>query len=125
MTNVAAAVFCVLLAGLGVFQLALVAGAPLGHFAWGGRHRVLPTPLRFGSALSVLIYALMAVLVLNRADLLAFVPRAVSNAGTWLIVVYALVGVGMNAASRSKPERDAMVPVAFLLFVLGLVVALG
>jgi hypothetical protein len=67
----------------------------------------------------------MAVLVLNRADLLAFVPRAVSNAGTWLIVVYALVGVGMNAASRSKPERDAMVPVAFLLFVLGLVVALG
>jgi hypothetical protein len=67
----------------------------------------------------------MAILVLNRADLIAFLPRAVSNAGTWLIVVYALVGVGLNAASRSKPERYAMVPVAFLLFVLSLAVALG
>jgi hypothetical protein len=125
MTTFAAAVFCVLLSGLGVFQLALVAGAPFGHFAWGGRHRVLPKPLRLGSAISVLIYALMAILVLNRADLIAFLPRAVSNAGTWLIVVYALVGVGLNAASRSKPERYAMVPVAFLLFVLSLAVALG
>ena len=30
----------VVLAALAIFQLALVFGAPLGHFAWGGQHRV-------------------------------------------------------------------------------------
>ena len=32
-TGAAAAVFCVLMAGLIVFQAALIAGAPQGHFA--------------------------------------------------------------------------------------------
>ena len=49
----AAVVASVLLAGLAVFQVALIAGAPLARFAWGGQHRVLPTRLRIGSAVSV------------------------------------------------------------------------
>ena len=55
MTALAAIVATVILGLLAVFQLALVAGAPLGHLAWGGRSRVLPTRLRIGSVVSIVI----------------------------------------------------------------------
>ena len=51
----AAIALTVILALLAVFQLALVLGAPLGRFAWGGTHRVLPARLRIGSAVSIVI----------------------------------------------------------------------
>ncbi|WP_244292716.1 hypothetical protein [[Micrococcus luteus] ATCC 49442] len=45
---------------MAVFQAALIAGAPLGHLVWGGRHKVLPPNLRIGSAVSIVLYALFA-----------------------------------------------------------------
>ena len=59
----AALALTVLLALLAVFQLALALGAPLGHFAWGGAHRVLPRRLRIGSLVSIVIYAVNVGLV--------------------------------------------------------------
>jgi len=56
----AAVVAYVLLGALAVLQIALAAGAPLGHLAWGGKYRVLPRGLRIASAVSVLVYALFA-----------------------------------------------------------------
>ena len=44
--QVAAIAACILMAALAVFQAALIAGAPLGRFAWGGQHDVLPAKLR-------------------------------------------------------------------------------
>jgi len=121
----AATAFAGLLLALSFFQLALAAGAPLGHFAWGGKHRVLPPALRTGSVVSILLYALMALVVLAKAGTLSAVPEGVATIGTWVVVVYSLVGIAVNAISRSKPERLAMVPVATVLFVLSLFVALG
>jgi hypothetical protein len=34
--TVVTVLFCSLLAALAVFQACLIAGLPLGHFAWGG-----------------------------------------------------------------------------------------
>lgn len=56
-----------LLAGVAVFQLALIAGRPWGRLAWGGAHVVLPTNLRISSAVSIGIYALIAAAMLDRA----------------------------------------------------------
>jgi hypothetical protein len=39
-------VFCLLLAGLAIFQTLLIAGLPFGRLAFGGQNRVLPTKLR-------------------------------------------------------------------------------
>ena len=50
----------VILLALAIFQLALALGAPLGRFAWGGQHRVLPVRLRIGSAIAIVIYAVIA-----------------------------------------------------------------
>jgi hypothetical protein len=116
----AAVVASVLLAGLAVFQMMLAAGRPLGRLAWGGRYEVLPVSLRIGSVLSVVSYAVIAWLLW----------RAVAqpgDAGPWSWIVTAFFGLGimMNAASRSRPERLVMTPVVAVLAACGLLIALG
>jgi hydrogenase maturation factor len=125
-TTPAAVVACALLAALGLFQLALVLGAPWGRFAWGGQHDgVLPARLRAGSATSIVLYAVFAVLILDRAALVDLVPDSVSRVGTWVLVAYLALGVVMNAVSRSRAERATMTPVSLALAACTLVVALG
>jgi hypothetical protein len=115
----AAVVISVLLTGLAVFQLLLAAGRPWGRFAWGGQYEVLPATLRIGSVVTVVIYAAFAWLVW----------RAVArpeDAGPWIWVLTAFftLGVVMNAASRSRPERLVMTPVVLVLALCCLAIAL-
>ena len=126
MSTVAAVLVCGLLGALAVFQLSLTLGAPLGQFAWGGQHRVLPTPLRVGSAVSIGVYALLAAVIVARADLVATgVPDGVLRIAAWVVVGYFFIGIGMNLASRSKAERAVMSPTVAALCGLCLVVAAG
>lgn len=124
MTPVAALVFCVVLAGLALFQAVLIAGLPLGHFAWGGRHEVLPTRLRVGSAISLLLYAGFALLILEKAGIVSVINQeGITDIAAWVVAAYLLVGVALNLVSRSKPERYTMTPVALVLAVSAVVVA--
>lgn len=126
MTAAAAIAFTVIMVGLAVFQVALIAGAPIGHFAWGGQDRVLPRAKRIGSATSLVLYALFAGVVLQRAGLVRLVPvDAVVDVGAWVLVGYFALGIVMNAMSRSKPERWTMVPVCVALTGLTVIVALA
>ena len=113
-----------LLAALAVFQVLLIAGAPLGRFAWGGQHAVLPSGLRIGSALSIALYAVFAVVMLETAGVVSVVPRGVAHVAIWVLTAYFAVGVVMNAASRSRSERLVMTPVVLALALLCLVLAL-
>ncbi|WP_164700843.1 hypothetical protein [Modestobacter sp. KNN46-3] len=121
---VAAVVGVVLLGCLAVFQVSLIGGAPLGRFAWGGQHVVLPTALRIGSAVSLVLYGLFAALILQVAGALDVLPRGVADVAIWVLTAYFAVGVLMNAVSRSVPERLVMTPVALALAVVCLVLAL-
>lgn len=124
--QLAALTACAVLAGLGVFQGALIIGAPLGRMAWGGQHNVLPTRLRIGSAVSLALYALFGYAALARANVVQpLVSDAVTAAVVWVLAVYFAVGVVMNGISRSRPERLIMTPVALVLAALYLVLALG
>jgi hypothetical protein len=114
----AAFVFSVTIGLLGVFQLALAAGAPWGRLAWGGGHERLPTGYRIGSLVSIAVYAVFAIILLERAGLLAVLPSPV-------IAGYGALGIVMNAISRSLPERLIMTPVAVVLCVSATLVALG
>ena len=126
MPNIAAVVACALLGALAVFQLALIAGAPIGHLAWGGQHRVLPTRLRIGSAVSIVLYALFALVILDRAGIVSFIPwDGFVQVATWVLFGYFVLGIALNLASRSVPERAVMVPVAALLAIATFFVALG
>ncbi|NYF15229.1 hypothetical protein HDC37_000041 [Microbacterium sp. AK009] len=115
----------VLLVLLGAFQLALAAGAPLGRFAWGGQHLVLPTRLRIGSVVSILIYAVIVLLAWSRVGAIDLFPRVVSEVGLWVVFGYFALGIVMNALSRSRPERFTMTPVCLVLAVLSFFIAMG
>lgn len=125
MIRTAAYSACVILALLAVFQMALVAGAPIGRFAWGGQHDVLPVRLRVGSCVSIALYVVFALILLGRADAIDAFPDAVTRSGTWALVAYFSLGVVVNGVSRSKPERNTFAPVSLMLAALCLVVALS
>lgn len=124
MTSVAAVVFCVVLAGLALFQVVLIAGLPLGRFAWGGQHDVLPTRLRVGSAISLLLYAGFALVILEKANLVSVIQQeGITDVAAWVVAAYLGVGVLMNLVSRSKAERYTMTPIALILATSAVVVA--
>lgn len=111
---------------LAAFQLSLALGAPLGRFAWGGQHSgVLPTGYRIGSAVSILIYAVLAVVALDSGGVLDVLPEGATPVAMWIVFGYLALGVLMNAVSRSKAERLVMTPVALVLAILALILALA
>jgi hypothetical protein len=121
----AAVAIVTILAGLTVFQVALAAGAPLGHFAWGGQHRTLSTGLRIGSIVSIVIYAGIAAVVLAKTGLWSWLPAEWAQILCWIVLAYLALGIPLNAISRSRPERIVMTPLVTVLVGLVLVVALG
>src|SRR5262245_31687616 len=108
MHQIAGLLIVVILIFLGIFQGLLIAGHPLGHYAWGGKHRVLPTKLRIASVSSIFIYLGMISIVLDRIGLLHWYADNVSDTGMWLLVGYFAFGIFLNGISRSKPERNTM-----------------
>jgi hypothetical protein len=122
-TPIAAWLAGAMFAALAIFQAALVAGAPLGHFAWGGQHRVLAANLRVGSLVSIVLYALFTAIVLQRAGIIAILPAAVADVGIWVVAAFLALGIPLNAISRSVLERFTMTPVVTVLLVLVLAVA--
>lgn len=115
----------VILALLAVFQIALAAGAPWGRLAWGGAYEVLPAKLRIGSLVSVLIYVVIAAVAFARVGAFDILPRNFAVIAMWVVFGYFTLGILMNAASRSRPERLVMVPTTIVLAVLSLLIALG
>lgn len=106
--NLAAIFAVVLLAVIGVFQVALALGAPLGYAAWGGRHSgVLPGGLRIASAVvGVVVYPLIGFFVLASAGVInaEWMPGT-GKTGMWTLAGFFTLGALANFASRSKRER--------------------
>jgi hypothetical protein len=125
MNEIIAWSLCVIFGLLAVFQAALASGAPLGHFAWGGQHRVLPRHLRIGSVVSIATYGLFAVIALEKAGVVnLFGNQTFIDVMVWILVGYFALGIGLNALSRSKPERYTMTPLLVLLTAMYLILAL-
>lgn len=126
MITTLAIVCCVILAALTVLQIALIFGAPLGKFAWGGEHKVLPVSLRVASVVAILLYGVIALMLLSKAGLIAiFDNQQVVDVIVWIIAGYFTLGIVMNAISRSKYERALMTPVVSLLAILCICIALS
>lgn len=102
-----------LLAVIGSFQLALVAGRPWGAAAWAGQSPgALPTSLRVASAVSVLVYGLLAAIVVT--DRLTPTARRRVLTGASMLMV---IGTAANLATPSPIER-LWAPVAATLAVM-------
>ena len=110
-----------------LFQLALVLGAPMGEYAFGGQHPgKLPVGFRVGSAISFLTLLAIGGHYLAQAGILsALLPAGLNSFANWGLVAFNVVGLIMNSISRSKKERQMWVPVLLLSVVLAIIVALG
>jgi hypothetical protein len=112
-----------ILLGLSGLQALLAVGRPLGRFAWGGAHEVLPPGLRVASALSIALYAAIAVVLLDAADVADTLRGGWTGTAAWVLAGLFLVAVVMNAASGSRDERRTGTPAALALCVLCVAVA--
>jgi len=124
-STIAAIIATVILAALAVLQASVAAGAPLGRFVWGGQHRTLPSRLRFGSAVSVLLYLGFSIVLLSRAGILPGGDTGFVIVAAWVLFAYLALGIVGNLASRSPSERWTMVPASIVLAATALIVALS
>jgi len=126
MKRVAAVVYGVFSGAVIAFQLALALGAPLGAYAMGGAFPgVMPPALRAAAVVQACVLALLAGIVLARAGVA--LPRWSHAARRliWLVVAFAGISLVLNLITPSSGERILWAPVALVLFVSGLVVAIG
>jgi hypothetical protein len=113
--RLAAWVFAALCIFVGLFHLAAICGAPVGHLTMGGRWSgVLPPAARLLSALSMVIVLVLAFIVLARAGV---VDRSVPRWGMRAVLGYLAVAVLMHVMTPSPGERKLWLPVIFTLTV--------
>jgi len=126
MTQVLAIVYAITTALVVGFQLALAAGAPWGAYAMGGAFSGrMPSAMRVAAVVQAAVLIGLALVVLSRAELV--VPDLVETWPwlVWIPAVVSAVAVVLNASTRSQGERRIWLPVALLLLLGSVGVALG
>jgi hypothetical protein len=119
---VASAGFLLLL----VFQLLLALVAPLGHLAWGVRHRVLPPPLKGARFLSAAVLLLGITAVLQKTGIVAHLPwPRVAETLPWILAPVFLLSLLGSSWSESPWKRRLGVPLALILSLACVAVGMG
>lgn len=125
-TVIAALVFALVAGGVVAFQLALALGAPWGRYAMGGAFPGrFPPPMRVAAVIQAILITFLAVAVLSAAGLVMPDLAAAAPWLVWVAVLVSALAVVLNAISRSAGERRIWVPVATVLLISSLMVALG
>jgi hypothetical protein len=126
MEAVAALGFALASAVAVAFQVALALGAPYGAYAMGGAYPGRwPPRLRIAAVVQAIVIAGLAVIVLSDAGLVA--PGLADDLPSlvWLAVAFSALSTFLNAISRSSGERRIWLPVAALMLVTSLLVAIA
>jgi hypothetical protein len=125
-TTVAALAFTIAAAIVIGFQLALAAGAPWGAYAMGGTNPgVYPRRLRVAAVAQAVLIGLFAVIVLEHANLLEIPLLAGLPSLIWLVVVFSAVSLVLNLITRSTWERRLWAPVALVMLISSVLVAIS
>lgn len=126
MVQIAALLFALVIAGVVAFQLALAAGAPWGAYAMGGAFSGrFPPRMRVAAIVQAMVLTVLAVIVVSHAGLAG---ASVAEAAPWLVwlaVAVSAASLVLNAISPSAGERRIWVPVAIVLTLTSLVVAVS
>jgi hypothetical protein len=124
-TRVAATLFTIVTAGVILFQFALALGVPWGSYAMGGVFPgVFPSVMRFAALMQAALLVVTSLVVLSRCGMLLRRLFRPSKWAIWLVVVLGLISVVLNSITPSAGEKAIWQPVAVLLFVCSLTVAL-
>ncbi|WP_308637352.1 hypothetical protein [Paenibacillus silvisoli] len=121
--QIAASIGAALLAAIAIFQILLLAGAPLGEYSWGGKHTgVLPPPQRWMSLPAAIILCLMGFVLLIHTNVLSVDAFTSTRGFVWGITIFLGLNTLGNAASKSRKEKVVMTPVSGLCFLMSLTV---
>jgi len=102
-----------------LFQLAIVLGAPVGEYAYGGQHEgKLPVRFRVTSAISMLVMLALAGHYLAQIGLFTPLLDADGNAiANWVFVGFFALSAVLNNITKSEKEKRVFgsITVAMLL----------
>lgn len=109
-----------------LFQLALAAGMPWGELAMGGRYPGrFPPALRFAALLQAGILGVLGLIVLVRAGIILPEWLTVSRKAIWGVVAFCALSLIANLITPSRRERMIWAPVAAILLLSSILVALS
>ncbi len=125
-TNLAGGFLVFAYVALALFQLAIVLGAPLGEYAYGGqRAGALPVGFRVASVFSTLVSLAIAAHYLAQFGLLpTLLPQFWNQAVNWGLVAFATLAAVANNITRSPKEKRLWGATTIAMALAALVVAL-
>ena len=117
--------YAVVTAGIVVFQIALALGAPWGEYAMGGAYPgQFPPALRVAALVQVVLLLFFAGVVFVRAGITLGKWSRVPSWLMWVVVAFGALSLVLNLITPSGGERIIWAPVAFLMLMSSLVVAI-
>jgi hypothetical protein len=124
--RISAVIYGVITVGIVAFQIGMAAGMPWGAFAMGGAYPgVFPTALRVAAVVQATLLTVCALVVLACAGLTLASWTRFSRVAIWLVVALSSVSLVLNVITPSAGERAIWAPVAALMLVSCLVVAVA
>ncbi len=122
----AAYIYCLLTAAVIFFQFGLALGLPWGEMAMGGKFSGrYPLRMRVAALVMIVVLTFVALIVLTRSRLVLESYYDFSEYAIWGVVVFSALGVMVNLITPSKKERALWGPVAVILFICVIYVALS
>ena len=126
MIPTSAAIYSLLTLVVVLFQFALALGAPWGHLAMGGRFPgKFPPQMRIAAIVQACVLTVLAVVVLTRSGIVLPEFYEQSYWAIWGVVAIATLSLVMNLMTPSRWERILWAPVAGVLLLCSLMVALA
>ncbi len=107
-----------------LFQFSLALGAPMGEYAWGGRHSgKLPAAWRFASLFAA---GLGLAISGHYASMIGWLPSLLDAHGRayvlWGLTAFTALTVVGNLVSKSQAERKLFLPVSASMLVANLMI---
>lgn len=114
--------YCAILFGVVLFQVALIFGAPWGRVTQGGSHPgALPRSGRIMAGVSIILLILMGLSIRSAAGL----PPGWPGWTGWVALSSNALMMVLNWITPSKPERLLWGPITTVIFALAAAVVLG
>lgn len=109
-----------------LFQLAIVLGAPLGEYAFGGqRTGKLPIGFRIASLVSLLLMLMLAGHFLAQLGALpTLLDPNLNSLANWVVVGFNALSALMNNITKSKKERKLWGGTTIAMLIASIVVVL-
>jgi len=122
----AARIYTIVSVSVIAFQIALALGAPWGAYAMGGAFAgQFPPELRFAAIVQAVILAGLASVVLARAGITLPTWSRMSFWLIWAVVAFSALSLVLNIITPSAGERAIWAPVAFIMLVSSVIVAVS